>query len=158
MVPIDPLIERLRRLKRREIAFDIGAGTGYFTFHLAKLFKVVYAVEKDFEKAKKISEKGVKNVGVIVTDKPPEVDFDVDFVLFANSLHEIEDKGSYAEWVKRSSRTFAVIEWKRDACVNMGPPREVRIDPDYVIDLFDGKTEVVDIHECFYMVFGYVLR
>ncbi len=159
ILPVDPLVERIKKLERRDVAFDIGAGTGYFTVHLAKLFKKVYAVEKEFERAKEISKKGLKNVGVIVTDKPPDIDFEVDFVLFADSLHEIEDKEGYAEWVEKHAKAFAVIDWKKEACQNFGPPIGKRLDLDYVVGLFKGfRVEVINVYECHFFVFGYVLR
>ncbi|WP_457549919.1 class I SAM-dependent methyltransferase [Archaeoglobus sp.] len=159
ILPVDPLVERIEKLKRREVAFDIGAGTGYFTVHLAKLFRKVYAVEKDFEMAKEISNKGLKNVGVIVTDKPPDIDFEVDFVLFADSLHEIEDREAYAKWVERHARAFAVIDWKKGACQSFGPPNAERLEIEYILNLFDGfELEVIDIYKCHYFIFGYALR
>ncbi len=155
ILPPEPLIEKIKTLERRNVAFDIGAGTGYFTVHLAKLFKKVYAVEVNPEAVKILADKGLKNVGVILSEKPPEVDFEVDFVLFADSLHEIEDKEGYAKWVKEHAMSFAVIDWKRDTCTDFGPPREHRLSLEYVLNLFENfEIEVLDVYSCHFFVFG----
>ncbi len=157
ILPVEPLIEKIKELDKRDIAFDIGAGTGYFTVHLAKFFKKVYAVEKDVNAVNKLASKGLKNVGIIVSDKPIDIDFEVDFVLFADSLHEIEDKEGYANWVKRYARSFAVIDWKKDACLDFGPPSNLRLDINYVLDLFkDFNKEVLKVYKCHFFIFGYV--
>lgn len=156
ILPVEPLIEKIEILKDREIAFDIGAGTGYFTVHLAKMFKRVYAVEVNPEAVKILANKGVENIGIILSEKPPEIDFEVDFVLFADSLHEIEDREGYVEWVKRHAKAFAVIDWKRNECTDIGPPLKHRIDEDEVIGFFEDAFELerIDAYKCHFFVFG----
>ncbi|ADB57481.1 class I SAM-dependent methyltransferase [Archaeoglobus profundus] len=159
VLPVKPLLEKIEKLESRNVAFDIGAGTGYFTVHLAKFFRKVYAVEKDIEAVKKLANKGLRNVGIIVSDKPPEIDFEVDFVLFADSLHEIENREEYADWVKKHAKSFAVIDWKKESCLDIGPPSDRRLDIDYVLKLFKGfNIEVLNVYKCHYFIFGYVLR
>ncbi len=153
ILPPDPLIDMIERLDRRKIAFDIGAGTGYFTVHLARLFERVYAVECNVEFARILAGKGLENVGIIVTDRPPEIDFEVDLVLFADSLHEIECKEEYADWCRRWAKYLAVIDWN-DRC-EYGPPKDDRINPSLVIELFDGfEFEKVPAYECHFFLFG----
>ena len=155
ILPVKPLIDKLRELERRDVAFDIGAGTGYFTVHLANLFRRVYAVEVNPEAVRILCSKGLRNVGIILSERPPEVDFEVDFVLFADSLHEIENKDCYAEWVKRHARAFAVIDWKPDECKDFGPPLKHRIDEKDVFRLFDNfKLERVEVYKCHFFIFG----
>jgi len=48
ILPVEPLLKKVSKLNKKDIAFDIGAGTGYFTVPLAKVFKKVYAVEISF--------------------------------------------------------------------------------------------------------------
>ena len=38
ILPVEPLLKKVKTLEKRDIAFDIGAGTGYFTVPLANLF------------------------------------------------------------------------------------------------------------------------
>ncbi len=154
ILPVEPLLERLRDLPRRDVAFDIGAGTGYFTVHLAKIFKRVYAVDVSLEMARILASKGLKNVGIIISERPPKIDFEVDFVLFADSLHEIECREEYADWCCEHARTLAVIDWKKDC--EFGPPKNERIDEKIVRDLFDCfEFESIDAYECHFFLFGY---
>jgi len=156
ILPVEPLLEKVKTLEKRNIAFDIGAGTGYFTVPLANLFKKVYAVEVNPEAVKILASKGVKNIGIILSEKPPEIDFEVDFVLFADSLHEIDDRDGYAEWVKKHAKAFAVIDWKRNECTDFGPPLKHRIDDDEVVKLFEDAFELesIDVYKCHFFVFG----
>jgi len=153
ILPVEPLIERVRSLPRREVAFDIGAGTGYFTVHLAKIFKRVYAVDVSMEMARILASKGLKNVGIIISERPPEIDFDVDFVLFADSLHEIDCREEYAKWCCERAEYVAVIDWKKDC--EFGPPKEERIDEEYARRLFECfDFESIDVYECHFFLFG----
>lgn len=49
--PVEPLVELIReRIPKKGILVDFGAGTGYFTLPLAKLFREVYAVDINAER------------------------------------------------------------------------------------------------------------
>ncbi len=152
ILPVEPLIKKLESLPKRDVAFDIGAGTGYFTVHLAKLFRKVYAVEVNLEMAKILASKGLKNVGIIISEKPPEIDFKIDFVLFADSLHEIDCREEYVEWCCKHADSVAVIDWKKDC--EFGPPD--RLDEGYVKSLLERCFDVenIDAYECHFFLFG----
>ncbi len=154
ILPVEPLIKRLEILPKRDVAFDIGAGTGYFTVHLARLFRKVYAVEVNLEMAKILASKGLKNVGIIISEKPPEIDFKIDFVLFADSLHEIDCREEYIEWCCMHADNVAVIDWKKDC--DFGPPKEDRLDEEYVKRLLERcfKVERIESYECHFFLFG----
>ena len=154
ILPVDPLMEKLKELPKKDIAFDIGAGTGYFTVTLAKLFRKVYAVEINQEIAKILASKGLKNVGIIISEKPPKIDFEIDFVLFADSLHEIDEKEEYIEWTCENANAIAVIDWKKDC--EFGPPKDDRLDESYVKGLLERcfKVESLDAYECHFFLFG----
>ncbi len=154
ILPVEPLLRKVEGLRRRDVAFDIGAGTGYFTVHLARIFKRVYAVEVSVEMAKILASKGLKNVGVIISDRPPEIDFEVDFVLFADSLHEIDCREEYIDWCCAHSYSVAVIDWKMEC--EFGPPREDRLDVEYVKKLLSRcfQVEDVDAYDCHFFLFG----
>ncbi|WP_297555900.1 methyltransferase domain-containing protein, partial [Thermococcus sp.] len=61
----------------RKVAVDVGAGTGYLTIPLSWVFRKVYAVEANPKMAKllekRLSERGITNVEVILSEKPPEI-------------------------------------------------------------------------------------
>jgi len=160
--PPNPLIKFISEIpdEMRQIAIDVGAGTGYFTVHLAKLFKKVYAIEINFEMAeyliKKAHNSGLMNIGVIVSDKPPEFDFNVDFVLFANVLHELNDLQSYIHWAASKSRIVAVIDWKKVE-TPFGPPLDDRIPEKDVISMLEKeglRVEEIDAYRYHYFIVG----
>ncbi len=130
ILPVD-VFERdvLSRLNYRNNAVDYGAGTGYFTEVMARHFRRVYAIETQDSMIsilkEEMEEKGIKNVGIVISDKPPDLDFDIDFVLFSNVLHEVDDFTRFIEW-SRISRVACIIEWKKIQ-TDFGPPIEERI-------------------------------
>ncbi len=154
ILPVDPLMKKISEIPKRDVAFDIGAGTGYFTVHLARMFRKVYAVEINLEMAKILSSKGLKNVGIIISDRPPEIDFEIDFVLFADSLHEIDCREEYVEWCCRNAKSFAVIDWRKDC--DFGPPKEDRLEEEEVRRWFEKcfDVESLDVYECHFFLFG----
>uniref|UniRef100_A0A7J2TJD2 Class I SAM-dependent methyltransferase n=1 Tax=Archaeoglobus fulgidus TaxID=2234 RepID=A0A7J2TJD2_ARCFL len=127
---------------RKEVAFDIGAGTGYLTIPLARIFKRVYAVEISHEMAeilnRRLMENGISNVGIIVTEKPPEVDFKIDLVVFSNVLHEMENPKEYLQWSKKASYVL-VAEWKKIQ-TEFGPPVDERISLEEILSLCDFEV------------------
>jgi SAM-dependent methyltransferase len=153
--PAEKLVKEIvSRVKKRDVAFDIGAGTGYFTGILSRTFKKVYAVEKSEKLAGILHSKGFKNVGIIVSDVPPQIDFEVDLVLFADSLHEIPCKKEYAEWCKRS-KYVVIVDWKKDVCPDFGPPDAHRLSRESIIELFkDFNFKELEIYTCHFVLFG----
>ncbi|MFN3384301.1 MAG: class I SAM-dependent methyltransferase [Archaeoglobaceae archaeon] len=133
---------------RKEVAFDVGAGTGYLTIPLAKIFKKVYAVEISLEMVeiltKKLKENGISNVGIILSEKPPEVDFSIDLVVFSNVLHEMDSPREYLCWAKKASFVL-IAEWKKVE-TEFGPPIEDRISLEEILSVCEGY-EVVKVEE-----------
>ena len=154
ILPVEPLLKKVNDLNKKDVAFDIGAGTGYFTVPLAKVFKKVYAVEISLDMAKILASKGVRNVGIIISDKPPKIEFDIDFVLFADSLHEIDDKEEYIMWVCEKADAVAVIDWRKDS--EIGPPKEDRLDEEFVRDLLERcfDVESINVYNHHFFLFG----
>ncbi|RLI78995.1 class I SAM-dependent methyltransferase [Archaeoglobales archaeon] len=161
MHPVEPLIKEIDKIvANKNVAFDIGAGTGYYTIPLSRIFKRVYAVEMNEKMVevliRRLEEEKVKNVGIILTDKPPEIDFGVDFILFANVLHEMDEelRLDYLRWAKMSN-SICVVDWKKDA--RFGPPPHVRIDEEDMAKLMEEigfDVQHLDIYEQQYVLFG----
>ena len=153
--PVKPFEEVLAtRVEKKETAVDFGAGIGYFTTVLAKHFRRVFAIEAQEEMAeklrKRLSELGIKNVGIIVASEPIDFDFEVDFILFANVLHEIDNWKAFVEW-SRIAKYVAVIDWKKDA--SFGPPLGERIDEkemEAVLNKHFSKVEKVNVYRYHY--------
>lgn len=147
--PPEKVLGILEEIKiRKEVAFDIGAGTGYLTIPLSRIFKKVYAVEISPEMidilSKKLKENGILNVGIILSEKPPMVDFDVELVVFSNVLHEMDSPEEYLCWAKRA-RYVLVAEWKKEKS-EFGPPLEERLSLEDIL-LMCKDYDVVKILE-----------
>ena len=145
--PPEKIVEIVKGLDvKKNVAVDVGAGTGYLTIPLSKIFKKVYAIEISREMAeilwKNLESKGIKNVGVIVTDKPPELDFEVNVVVFSNVLHEMENPKEYLRWSKRADYVL-VAEWKKIE-TKWGPPLEERISLEEILRICDFKVVKFD--------------
>jgi protein-L-isoaspartate O-methyltransferase len=144
--PVEVVIEKIEKLERKEIAVEVGAGTGYYTVPLSKIFKRVYAIDLSLKMAeklnKKLSELKIRNVGIIVAEKPPKLDFPIDLILFANVLHEMDEPKEYLEWAKQANRIL-IVDWKK-AKMEFGPPYEERLGEEEVLKMLGG-FEVVEV-------------
>ncbi len=150
ILPVEPLIEAISEIEiRRNVAVDVGAGTGHFTIPLAKIFRKVYAIEISMEMAeylhKKAHSMGVKNIGVIVTERPPELK--AEFALFANVLHEMKKPEEYLEWASKMNSVVAVIDWKENA--PFGPPLEERISEEEMAGLLGRFFDVIERRDAY---------
>lgn len=130
--------EVLSQLKYKNVALDYGAGVGYFTISLAKYFKKVYAVdiEEKFiaELEKEVKKSNLKNVEIILVEKNqiPKIDETLDFILFSNVLHEVDNFERFIEWSK-VSKAVCVIEWNKKE-TNFGPKISERIEEKLLLE------------------------
>jgi len=143
--PLKPFEDFLFRLNiNKDVAFDIGAGNGYFTIPLSKHFKKVYAVEANKEMAfllkKRLDSFGIKNVGIIISEKPLTINFKPNLILFANVLHEIDDVEGYIEW-STIADIVIVIDWKKIK-TEFGPSLDERIDENDAINMLKKYFKV----------------
>lgn len=118
---------------------DMGCGPGFFTLPIASAVGeegLVYAVDSDPGALEMLRDramsdgtaKAIKAVRADVTETGIPAR-SVDVALFANVLHDIEDKGAFLAEVERICRPGAAvvdIDWKK-AETGMGPPLEVRL-------------------------------
>ena len=122
---------------------DLGCGPGFFTIPMAQVTGdkgLVYAVDsnrtmlnglKENIAKSDVNPKTIKivNSDVCHTGIPKE---SVDFVLFANFLHEVEDKKTFFQEVRRISKPSACVvdvDWKKIQSV-YGPPLKDRLSED----------------------------
>ena len=119
---------------------DIGCGPGYFTLALSEAVGPsgeIYAVDADpimvDELKHNLSRWNLlNNVRCVTADAyttgiPSKT---TDIVLFANILHDIEDKSRFFEEIKRiSTQTarFVDIDWHKRSTIEMGPPVGIRL-------------------------------
>lgn len=159
MLPKEPFTNFISSLKTQErnIAVEFEPGTGYFTVILAKYFHKVYGIEISTEMVEhltnRLQDEGTKNVGLIV-DREPQIDFEIDVVFFANVLHEVGDPNAYLDY---PAKIIAVIDWKKGEQPTFGPPSDVRISEEKVIEMLESReyeTEKIDAYEHHYFVVG----
>ena len=122
---------------------DLGSGPGFFTIPMAKAIGekgLVYAVDSNVSMLNALKENiarsGVdsKIIEIINSDVShtgiPKGS--VDIVLFANVLHEVEDRKAFFQEVRRISKPTAYIvdvDWKKIKTEH-GPPLKERLSED----------------------------
>jgi len=138
----ETILKEIEITKGMTIA-DLGSGPGFFTIPMAQITGeegLVYAVDSNQTMLNGLKEnisksdvnpkiiKIVKN-DVCHTEIPKE---SVDIILFANILHEIEDKKEFFQEVRRISKPTAYIvdvDWKKIK-TEYGPPFKDRLSED----------------------------
>ena len=130
-------------VKRGMIIADLGSGPGFFTIPMARMTGekgLVYAVDSNKSMIDGLKENIAKsevnpniiklvNSDVCHTGIPKE---SVDLVLFADVLHEVEDKIAFLQEVRRISNSTAFIvdvDWKK-VQTEHGPPFKDRLSED----------------------------
>jgi len=127
------------KLKAGEVIADIGAGSGYFTFRLARHVGdkgSVYAVDVSPEMIvhlnRRIRDLKLKNVVSILSapDDPLLADASVDRFFICDTWHHIENHDHYLALLKKMLRPggeIVMVDFKKEQ-TPMGPPMEMRID------------------------------
>lgn len=115
----DKIVQAMQ-LKPQMTVADVGAGTGYYTFRMAKLVPdgKVYAVEIQDELIEKLNEKkkeiGAKQVEVVRGDtlsvNLPENT--VDLAIMVDVYHELSWPREIIQSIKKKSKAW----WKNPAC------------------------------------------
>ncbi len=130
-------------ITRGMIIADLGSGPGFFTIPMAQMTGekgLVYAVDSSPAMLNGLKENIAKsevnpniikivNSDVCHTGIPEE---SVDLVLFANVLHEVEDRKAFFQEVRRISKSTAFIvdvDWKK-VQTEHGPPFKERLSED----------------------------
>ena len=127
-----------------ETVFDLGAGSGYFSFRLARAVprgKVV-AADLEPEMIRHIHHKamveGITNlIPMIIKADDPQVPREADLVFVCDVLHHVPDR---AGWLKKAASEmkpgarFVLIEFK-EGKLPEGPPEAVKIPRKELIEL-----------------------
>ena len=140
-------------LTGRETVVDVGAGSGYFSFRLARAVPEgkVIALDVDPEMIRHIHHKamteGVGNVQVAFA-KPddPGVPAEADLVFMCDVLHHIQDRpvwlAKLAAQMHKGAR-LALVEFK-EGKLPEGPPEAVKLSRAQLIALATGAGLVLD--------------
>lgn len=144
MQPQEPLIEIIMsEIDSRGSVIDFGAGTGYYTLHLAKIFEKVYAVDLSREMLEilkeRLEEKGITNVEIIQSSSLPAIKSDLIFL--SNVFHELSNPVKFLKKASKLGNYILIVDWKKEK-TPFGPPYEHRI----------GKKEVAKMMGEFFRV------
>ena len=127
------------KLKAGEAIADIGAGSGYFTFRLARhvgdsgrVYAVDVSPEMIVHMNRRIRDLKLKNVVSILAapDDPLLTDASVDRFFICDTWHHIENRDQYLGLMKKMLKPggeVVMVDFKK-AETPMGPPQEMRID------------------------------
>jgi len=124
---------------------DFGCGYGTFTLPAAKIVSgVVYAVDIEEEMVESIKDKskksGLQNIKALRKDIESEgtglKDESVDYVLLFNILHGENPKKILREAYRiiKPGGRIGIIHWKYDSTTPRGPPMELRLRPEKIIE------------------------
>ena len=156
--PVEPIVELIKELvKDRESLMDYGAGPGYFTIPLARIFKTVYAVDMNQKMLDLLKERlmheSIDNVRLILASDLPSIDVTVLFM--ANVLHELPDPMGFMEKASRHARYVVVIDWEKKPSP-FGPPIEHRIASSEALEIigrhYDAK--IYNLYKYHYVIVG----
>ncbi len=131
----DLVIEKLGDISDKTIG-DIGAGTGYFSFRLAKKAKKVIAIDVDkrfvdYVRAKKEKEK-IENIEarLVEYDNPKLSDNELDVIIIVDTYHHIDNRIEYFKKCLKGMSgkgVLMIVDFKKDKEINFGPPFDHKI-------------------------------
>jgi len=136
------ILERLE-LTGEIVLADLGCGTGFLSIPASRRVKKVFALDIQQEMLDiligKIKKEKITNIEIILSEESsiPLSDKSVNILLMVNVFHELEDRSSLLEEVKRVldlSGRLAIIDWKKIE-MDFGPPLQERLDEKEVIDI-----------------------
>jgi 2-polyprenyl-3-methyl-5-hydroxy-6-metoxy-1,4-benzoquinol methylase len=150
----DVVIENLGPLAGKTVA-DIGAGTGYFAFPIAKKAAKVIAIDIDkrflnYVEQKKQMQKIGANIETRLTapDSPGLKPSEADIVLIVDTLHHIENRIEYLKKLKNDFRkggVLVIVDFKKEQ-TPVGPPVELRLAQEQVeLELRSAGFAVVSV-------------
>ncbi len=140
-------VVRHLELSSNSTVADIGAGTGYFVVRIAPEVPVgkVYAVDIEPSMVeytvKRATGLGLRNVeGVVSAPGDPHLPAPVDVILLVDTYHHIESRTPYFAALRSKLNPggrVVVVDFKVDPSIQ-GPPMEMRLKPDVVIEEFEA--------------------
>ena len=137
-------------LKSGEVIADIGAGSGYFTFHLArhvgdkgKVYAVDVSPEMILHVNRRIREQKANNVVTLLADPddPLLPDRSVNRFFFSDSWHHIENQSKHLSLMKRMLKPggeIVMIDFHKKE-LPVGPPMQMKIAREDLIKQLDGN-------------------
>lgn len=123
-------------LSASDVVFDLGAGSGYFSFRFAAAVPAgeVIAADTEPEMIRHIHHRsmtdGIQNVHAkLIKPDAPEVDAKADLVFLCDVLHHVADRPGWLKGIAtamKSGARLALIEFKQGKLPE-GPPESMKI-------------------------------
>lgn len=135
------VIKFLGDLKNKTV-IDIGAGTGYFEFKMNEPSAKIIAADVDDRFIKYINDRITKERSVNISarkaeyEKPPVLEKEADVVFMVDVYHHIDNRKDYFSLVKKGLKPngeMVIVDFKKGDFEH-GPPNEMKIQPQIVID------------------------
>ncbi len=131
----EQIIASFGSLEGKTVA-DIGTGTGYFAFPIAKKASKVVAIDidqrfLDYIEQKKETQKTGANIETRLTgpDSAGLKPLEADMVLIVDTFHHIDNRVEYLKRMKgalRKGGVLVIIDFKKEK-TPLGPPVEIRL-------------------------------
>jgi ubiquinone/menaquinone biosynthesis C-methylase UbiE len=140
-------------LKGTETVFDLGAGSGYFSFRFAKALGAgrVIAADTEAEMVRHVHHRamseGVRNIEAkLIQSTDPGVTADVDLVFVCDVLHHVTDRPAWLAKLAgemKSGARLVLIEFK-EGDLPEGPPAAAKIPRTELVKLATQAGFVLD--------------
>lgn len=147
----DAVVAALRP-RASDVVFDLGAGSGYFSFRFAAVVPTgkVIAADTEAEMIRHIHHRsmteGVKNVQVkLISPNAPNLDENADIVFICDVLHHVTDRPGWLKSIAAAMKPdarLALIEFKQGKLPE-GPPESMKISRAELVSLVTGAGLVL---------------
>lgn len=141
-------------LRDKTIA-DIGAGSGYFAFRLAKRAKRVIAIDIDqrfidYMNSKNDSLKLPVETRLVEPDDPKLSPGESDLVMLVDTYHHIKNRPQYFRNIREKLNNpgaLVIVDFKKEE-LSFGPPLKMKLAPSTVaMELVEAGFETIQIDE-----------
>ncbi|AOL16682.1 methyltransferase type 11 [Sulfolobus sp. A20] len=120
------------------VIVDYGCGNGFYCKYLVQYASKLYCIDVNVIALEEVKRK-ISNA-ITLTDSKTIENKSVDYILFANSFHDMENKEEIINEVNRILKDdgrVIIIDWKKEN-TNFGPPVSIRMSEKEYLYWFKG--------------------